>query len=56
MSSVCLLSVEKPSSKSKFNQRGEKMQKQRKTVKEEQVRGSLVITHCQGPLVPSQGL
>ena len=33
---LCLpLSVENLSSKSKFNQRGEQMQKQRKTVKEQ---------------------
>ena len=37
MSSACLLSVEKLQPKNKFNQRSENMQKQRKTVKGDQI-------------------
>ena len=35
--STCLLSVEKLSPKNKFNQRREKMRKQRKTVKQDKI-------------------
>ena len=37
MSSPCLLSVEKLKSKSKFNQRREKMEKERKIVKQSKI-------------------
>ena len=37
MSSACFLSVEKLQPKNKFNQRSEKMQNQRKTVKGDQI-------------------
>ena len=58
--SACLLSVEKLSPKNKFNQRSEKMQKQRKAVKQDYSlllnNNSLVSKQSQGPLVPPQGL
>ena len=48
------LSVEKLEPRNKFNQRSEKMQKQRSQTG--QNNNSLVSKQSQGPLVPSQGL
>ena len=56
MSSVCLLSVEKLWSKNKFNQRSEKMQKERKTSQARQNNNSLDIQKSQGPFILPQGL
>ena len=56
MSSTCLLFVEKlepPRHSPSSNQRTEKMQKEKKSVKQN---NSLAIKQSQGPLVPLQGL
>ena len=53
--STCFLSVEKFQPKNKFNQRSEKIQKQRKTIQRLN-NSSLVIKQSQASPVPFQGL
>ena len=52
MSFTCLLSVGKLQLKKKFNQKSEKMQKQRKAVKQVKNSNCLISEQSQEPLVP----